>query len=111
MRPPAHPGGVRAALCAATIQGEMPAPTGQAPTRSAEKANEKRRPRRELARSGLILVLAGLILAFAIANLNQVEVDWLIGTGHAPLIIVIAVSLVVGILLSHFTGRLNRWRR
>ncbi len=109
---PTRPRGVRAALCAATILGEVSAPTGQAPRRPAEKApNEKRRPRRELARSALILVLAGLILAFAIANLKQVEVDWLFGSGHAPLIIVIAISLVVGILLSHFTGRLARWRR
>ena len=72
---------------------------------------EKRRNTRELARSGAMLVLAGLLVAFALLNLNEVSVDWVFGSGHAPLIIVIVVSLVIGVVLTHFSDRFARWRR
>ncbi|MGP0101474.1 MAG: hypothetical protein ACLPUT_07640 [Solirubrobacteraceae bacterium] len=67
--------------------------------------------RGELARAGGMVVLAGLFIAFALLNLNQVRVDWILGSGHAPLIIVIAISLLVGIVLTYFAERLSRRRR
>ena len=63
------------------------------------------RSRRELARTGALVVLAVLITLFAVLNLKQVRVDWIFGSGHAPLIIVIVISLLVGIVLTHFTER------
>jgi len=76
-----------------------------------KKDKAKPRSRRELARSVGLLVLTALIIAFAVANLESVKVDWIVGSGHAPLIIVIVISLVVGVVLMHFVDRVARWRR
>ena len=32
-------------------------------------------------------------------------VSWIVGTGRAPLIIVIVISLLVGVVLTHFAER------
>lgn len=63
-------------------------------------------------RAGAIgpLILAGLAIAFAVVNLNQVKVDWIVGSGHAPLIIVIVISVLVGIVLTYFAERVGRRR-
>jgi uncharacterized integral membrane protein len=63
------------------------------------------RSRRELARTGALVVLAVLITLFAVLNLKSVRVDWIFGSGHAPLIVVIVISLLVGIVLTHFAER------
>jgi uncharacterized integral membrane protein len=41
-------------------------------------------------------VLGALIVVFALANLDEVEVDWLVTTAQTPLIVVIAVSFLAG---------------
>ncbi|HEX3519067.1 MAG TPA: hypothetical protein VHT29_08545 [Solirubrobacteraceae bacterium] len=71
----------------------------------------KERSRGELARTGALVVLSVLITLFAVLNLKEVKVDWIFGSGHAPLIIVIVVSLLVGIVLTYFAERLVRKRR
>ncbi len=43
-----------------------------------------------------LVVLAVLITLFAVFNLKKVKVDWIFGSGHAPLIVVIVISLLVG---------------
>lgn len=53
-------------------------------------------PRRERARLIAGLILAGVALAFALVNLGNVKVDWIVGSAHSPLILVIAVSLLIG---------------
>ena len=88
----------------------MSASTGQVPG-TAHKREPKRRNNRELARVLAVAVLAGLAIAFAVLNAGTVEVDWIFGSGHAPLIVVIFISLLVGIVLTHFAHRLGRWRR
>src|ERR1700683_130411 len=70
-----------------------------------------RRSRGELARSGGLVLLAILISLFAVLNVKEVKVDWIFGSGRAPLIIVIVVSLLVGILLTYFAERVKRKRR
>jgi uncharacterized integral membrane protein len=42
---------------------------------------------------------------------NQVKVNWIFGSGKAPLIIVIVVSLLVGIVLTHFAERRSAKRQ
>jgi uncharacterized integral membrane protein len=42
------------------------------------------------------LVLAALGVAFAVANLDDVKVNWVIDTWKTPLIVVIALSMVIG---------------
>lgn len=62
-------------------------------------------------RSGLLVVLAILITLFAVFNLDEVKVHWIFGSGRAPLIIVIVVSLLCGIVLTYFADRMYRRRR
>jgi len=69
------------------------------------------RNRGELARTSALVVLAILITLFAVFNLKKVKVDWIFGSGHAPLIVVIVISLLVGIVLTYFAERRVRKRR
>jgi uncharacterized integral membrane protein len=69
----------------------------------------QKRNRREPARTGVLVVLAVLMTLFAVLNLKQVEVNWIFGKSSTPLIIVIVVSLLVGIILTHFAEM--RYRR
>jgi uncharacterized integral membrane protein len=75
------------------------------------KPQAPRRSRRELARTGALVVLAVLITLFAVFNLDKVKVHWVFGTDEAPLIIVIVISLLVGIVLTHFVERRSGKRR
>lgn len=56
-------------------------------------------------------MLAVLITLFAVLNLHEVKVDWILGSGRAPLIIVVVVSVLVGIVLTYFAERISRKRR
>lgn len=69
---------------------------------------ERHRSRRELARTGALVVLAVLITLFAVLNVKEVEVNWIFGTSKAPLIVVIIVSLLVGVLLTYFAMQISR---
>jgi uncharacterized integral membrane protein len=71
----------------------------------------KRRSNREMARTGLAAVLAVFITLFAVLNVDQVKVNWIFGSGHAPLIIVIVISLLIGIVLTYYVERRNKRRR
>ena len=42
---------------------------------------------------------------FAVLNLDEVGVNWIVGTWRTPLIIVIAVALLVGAALGFLVGR------
>ena len=75
-----------------------------------ESASEKR-SRRERARIAAMVVLAVLITLFAVLNGKQVKVNWIAGSGKAPLIIVIVISLLVGILLTYIAERRSGRRR
>lgn len=75
------------------------------------QAPEQRRSRRDRTRTLALIVLAVLITLFAVFNTGKVRVDWIFGTDEAPLIIVIVVSLLVGIALTHFAERRGAKRR
>jgi uncharacterized integral membrane protein len=51
------------------------------------------------------LVLAGVGVAFAVANLDEVKVNWILGTWETPLIVVIALSMVIGAGLGILVSR------
>jgi len=76
-----------------------------------EQAERGSRSRSEKARTGALVVLAVLATLFAVLNLNDVKVDWIVGSGRAPLIIVIVISLLAGIVLTYFADRMARKRR
>ena len=67
----------------------------------------KRRPpsRREQARTITLVVLVGLGVAFAVLNLDEVAVNWLFGTWSTPLIVVIAISFLLGSGAGFLLGR------
>jgi uncharacterized integral membrane protein len=79
------------------------------PTDPAKPGGQKRSPR-ENGRTAGIAVLAILITLFAVFNFDQVKVNWVIGSGRAPLIIVIVISLLVGIVITYFADRRSRKR-
>jgi uncharacterized integral membrane protein len=84
--------------------------TPEDPRPEPQQARERRSPS-EQARTIGMLVLAVLITLFAVLNLKEVKVDWIVGSGHAPLIVVIVISVLVGILLTYLAERRNRRRR
>ncbi len=85
----------------ATRPQEQPAAKGpEAPQRSS----------RENARAGGVAVLAILITLLAVFNLDEVKVHWVIGSGNAPLIIVVVISFLFGVVLTHFAERRSRRR-
>jgi uncharacterized integral membrane protein len=54
------------------------------------------------------VVLAGIGVAFAAVNLDEVKVNWILGTWKTPLIVVIALSAVVGSGLGLLVSRSRR---
>jgi uncharacterized integral membrane protein len=88
----------------------MSSPPTQKPV-AARQEPEAGRSRGEMARSGAMVVLAILITLFAVFNLKEVRVNWIVGSGRAPLIIVIVISLLVGIVLTYSAEHLLRRRR
>jgi uncharacterized integral membrane protein len=69
----------------------------------------KRKPeRRGQARSVVAITVAVLITLFAVLNVEDVRVHWIVGTSETPLIIVIAVSAIAGALLAVFAERRRR---
>jgi uncharacterized integral membrane protein len=75
------------------------------------RGSASRRSRRETARTGALVVLAILVTLFAVLNTDKVKVHWIFGTREAPLIIVIVVSLLVGVIFTHFAERRGSKRR
>jgi uncharacterized integral membrane protein len=51
------------------------------------------------------LVLAAAGGAFAVANVDEVDVNWVLGTWSTPLIVVIALSMLVGAALGYLVSR------
>lgn len=58
--------------------------------------------------------MAGLLIlatVFAVLNLGEVKVDWIFGSGRAPLIIVIVISLIAGVLITYAAERRSGRRK
>jgi uncharacterized integral membrane protein len=45
------------------------------------------------------------VALFAVLNLDQVDVNWIVGTWQTPLIIVIAVAMLLGTALGYVLAR------
>jgi uncharacterized integral membrane protein len=67
---------------------------------------ERRERGRQIAAAGL----GALITAFALLNLGDVKVHWLIATGRTPLIVVIAVAFLFGVVVDRLVIRARRKR-
>lgn len=60
------------------------------------------RSRRELLRLYGSAALGALAVLFAVLNLDEVQVNWIVGKLDTPLIVVIAVSVLVGAAIGLF---------
>ncbi|KGX88987.1 LapA family protein [Pontibacillus litoralis] len=58
----------------------------------------------------LALVFALIVAVFAVINVNPVEVDYLFGTGEAPLILIIIGSVLMGGLITGSFGMVKVYR-
>jgi uncharacterized integral membrane protein len=56
-------------------------------------------------------VLGGIAVLFAVVNLDDVEVDWVVGSWQTPLIVVIVVSMLLGAGLDRVLVHRARKRR
>ena len=54
-----------------------------------------------------LVVVSIVATVFAVLNLASVKVNWVFGSGHAPLIIVIAISLLLGAAAGRWGDRLT----
>jgi uncharacterized integral membrane protein len=54
--------------------------------------------RRDSARLIAAAIIGGVVAVFALLNLNDVKVHWLVATGQTPLIVVIALAFALGML-------------
>jgi uncharacterized integral membrane protein len=69
------------------------------------------RSRREVARDVLVLGVVVVAIVFAVVNIDSVKVDWIVGSSSAPLIIVIAISVIAGFVLGWYGQRSGGQRR
>lgn len=91
----------------------MSAPSAEKPPPDPSKRRLGRgrgEDRRELVRASALFILAALAIVFAVTNLDEVEVHWVVGSGKAPLIVVIVISVLVGIVFTYFGERVKRNR-
>ena len=86
------------------LAGAPPSAVGESPSR---RHPDRRRDARVVAAG----VLGALITAFALLNLGDVKVHWLVTTGQTPLIVVIVLAFVLGMLVDRLVIRARRKRR
>jgi uncharacterized integral membrane protein len=64
-----------------------------------------KRSRKESARLVVVAAVSALLALFAVLNLDEVEVNWIVGTFDTPLIVVVAVSVLIGAALGYLAAR------
>ena len=60
---------------------------------------------RKQATTGVTLVV---VIVFALINLQNVTMHWIIGTTHTPFIILVAVCVLIGLGVGFLLGRRTR---
>lgn len=73
--------------------------TSPSPVEPARQASK-----RDQARQALIAGLVLLVVLFALLNFDKVKVNFIVTSAKAPLIVVIAICLAVGIVLGIAAG-------
>jgi uncharacterized integral membrane protein len=68
----------------------------------------QRRQRTRLITGG---VIGAIVAAFALLNLDQVKVHWIVTTGRTPLIVVVVVAFLLGVGFDRLVIRAQRKRR
>jgi uncharacterized integral membrane protein len=75
-----------------------------AQTRPAAREKPARRDHGFEAKTLVALLIGVLLIAFAVANSQKVEVDFLVTTAEVPLVIIIVISVLLGAVLGAFTA-------
>jgi uncharacterized integral membrane protein len=57
------------------------------------------------------VLIAALVTLFAVLNFDEVEVNWILGTWETPLIVVIAVTFLLGLGAGWSVGASRRRNR
>jgi putative membrane protein len=57
------------------------------------------------------LVVGAIVAAFAVVNLDDVEVDWIFTSSQTPLIVVIALSFALGAVAGWAFTQIRRKRK
>jgi uncharacterized integral membrane protein len=100
-------------------QGEgaqLDAPPTHAPTQTERVESRTERLRRHGRRTRLyalafsLMALLVVLIALVVANTRQVELSWVVGSGHASLVWIIVASAVLGWLLGIVTSVAVRFR-
>lgn len=68
-------------------------------------SQETERSSKDQARLIAGAIALGIALLFAVVNSEKVKVDWVVGSGKAPLVIVIAISFLLGSAVGLLIGR------
>ena len=68
--------------------------------------------RRDRVRITTVAVIGALVVVFALLNLGNVKVHWLVATGNTPLILVVVLAFALGMLADRLlVVRARRKRR
>lgn len=59
---------------------------------------------KQMASGGLVVVAA----VFALLNLQDVPMHWIVGTTHTPLIVLVAACVLIGVAVGFVIGRRQR---
>jgi uncharacterized integral membrane protein len=79
--------------------------SGDLPSSRPGREPAKSSSRKENTRLVVVAAVSAIAALFAVLNLDEVEVNWIIGTWDTPLIIVVALSMVLGAGLGFLVGR------
>jgi len=60
---------------------------------------------RKQAASGVAVVV---VAVFALINLQDVTMHWIVGTTHTPLIVLVAICVLIGVGVGYMVGRRTR---
>jgi uncharacterized integral membrane protein len=82
------------------------------PVRTGADAPPAKRPKGGLdSKSVAAGLVAMLIIVFAATNTQKVKINFVVTSTHASLIVVIAISVILGLLLSATVARRRRRRK
>lgn len=97
---------------AAAQEAAPPAAVTPGPASEPHRERVRRHTRRQALylRAGVIVLLLAVLIALVAANTRSVELDWVVGTGHASLVWIIFAVAVIGWLLGIATGAMFRRR-
>jgi uncharacterized integral membrane protein len=90
-------------------------PTDPATTTTSSRGKPEKKRSGALAKENRRLVagiiLGAIVAVFAVLNLDEVDVNWIVGAGNTPLIVVIGVSFAAGLALGYLMRRTHERRK